>query len=142
NLLDARFHHARLVAAQGAIYLGSSEVTEQCGDDACRCDQRNESKPDSPQDALAPFSHPCLTGIPIGGNHAARSLGGEAAVRGIGGWRGRDLAGCGLKRGSDTLAGAPCVVTGEESFHVGVEHRRYVESQDLREEQAADDSYT
>src|SRR5271163_2015150 len=71
NLLDSRFHHARLVAAQGAIYLGSRDVAEQCADDACGCDYRDEPKTDSPQDALSPFSHPCLTGIPIGGNHAA-----------------------------------------------------------------------
>ena len=61
NLLHARFHNARLVAAQRAIYLGSREVAGQCGDDACGCDYRNEPKPDSPQ-KRAPFSATLLSG--------------------------------------------------------------------------------
>src|SRR5580700_6743430 len=51
NLLDASFHHSRLVAAQ-YIVLRVDEVAEQRGGNACGCDYRDEpSQPAAPQDA-------------------------------------------------------------------------------------------
>ena len=72
NLLDASFHHRRLVSAQNAI-LRQGDVAEQCGNNACRCDYRDESsKLDSPQNCAPAVRSTCLAGISLEGKPALR----------------------------------------------------------------------